>query len=190
MVAATFDIWDVCIWLVSSSCCICQSTVPSINSCCILMVTNPTITPFAIYVGQLSSFFFSTGLHLAALSSLPFWEHFRPSLQLLAITFNHQSHQNTPFLTQKSTTTRWSTASHLKSVITCLWDNIPLRAYQSCSIQNYSTRLTSRLTTPPQTKISISKCDSYYLSISIWSRAHHSFKSLLIQELCLPFVPP
>jgi hypothetical protein len=33
---------------------------------------NPTITPFAIHVGQLSSCFFSTGLHLAALPSLPF----------------------------------------------------------------------------------------------------------------------
>lgn len=27
------------------------------------------------------------------------------------------------------------------------------------------------------------------MSISMWSRAHHSSKSLLIQELCLPFVP-
>jgi hypothetical protein len=47
-------------------------TVPSINGCFILMTTNPIITPFAIHVGQLSSCFFSTGLHLAALPSLLF----------------------------------------------------------------------------------------------------------------------
>jgi len=68
--------------------------------------------------------------------------------------------------------------------------NIPLQAYQPCSVQNDSSSLTSRLTTPLQMEISISKCDSYYLSISIWSRAHHSSKSLLIQELRLPSVPP
>ena len=67
---------------------------------------------------------------------------------------------------------------------------IPLRAYQPCSVRNDSSSLTPRLTTPPQTEISISKCDSHYLSISIWSRAHHSSKSLLIQELRLPSVPP
>jgi hypothetical protein len=38
--------------------------------------------------------------------------------------------------------------------------------------------------------IGYSKCDSHYLSISIWSRAHHSSKSLLIQELRLSSVPP
>jgi len=43
-----------------------------VNGCCILMATNPTITPFAIHVGQLASCFFSTGLHPAALPSLPF----------------------------------------------------------------------------------------------------------------------
>jgi hypothetical protein len=53
-------------------CCICQWTVPSINGCCTLMATNPTITPFAIHVGQLSSCFFNTGLHVAVLPSLPF----------------------------------------------------------------------------------------------------------------------
>ena len=57
---------------------------------------------------------------------------------------------------------------------------IPLRAYQPCSVRNDSSSLTPRLTTPPQTEISISKCDSHYLSISIWSQAHHSSKSLLI----------
>jgi hypothetical protein len=50
--------------------------------------------------------------------------------------------------------------------------------------------LTSRLTTPPQTEISIFKCDNYYLSISIWSWAYHSSKSLLIPELRLPSIPP
>jgi hypothetical protein len=56
----------------SCNCCICQWTVSSINGCCTLMTTNPTITPFAIHVGQLSSCFFSTDLHLAAILSLPF----------------------------------------------------------------------------------------------------------------------
>jgi len=56
----------------SCSCCNSQWTVPSINGCCTLMATNPTITPFAIHVGQLSSCFFNTSLHLAALPSLPF----------------------------------------------------------------------------------------------------------------------
>jgi hypothetical protein len=46
-------------WLVLSICCTCNGN-------------NPTITPFAIHVGQLSSCFFSTGLHLAALPNLPF----------------------------------------------------------------------------------------------------------------------
>ena len=78
-------------------CCICQWTVSSINGCCTLMATNPTITPFAIHVGQLSSCFFNTGLHVAVLPSLPFWERLQSSLQVLATPFNHQSHQSTPF---------------------------------------------------------------------------------------------
>jgi len=68
-------------------CCICQWTVSSINGCFILMTTNPTITPFVIHVGQLSSCFFSTGLHLAALPSLVFWERLRPSLHGTCHTF-------------------------------------------------------------------------------------------------------
>jgi len=75
-------------WLVPTICCTCNGN-------------NPTITPFAIHVGQLSSCFFSTGLHLAALPSLPFRERLWPSLQVLAKPFNYQSHQSTPFLTQK-----------------------------------------------------------------------------------------
>jgi hypothetical protein len=51
-------------------------------------------------VGNLSSCFFITRFP-AALPSLPFWEHLWPSLQVLAKPFNHQSHQSTPFLTQK-----------------------------------------------------------------------------------------
>ena len=78
-----------------------QRWLPIVNGCCTLMATNLTITPFAIHVGQLSSCFFSTGLHLAALPSLPFWEHLWPSLQVLAKPFNHQSYQSTPFLIQK-----------------------------------------------------------------------------------------
>jgi hypothetical protein len=76
-------------WCSSScSCCICQWTVPSVNGYCTLMATNPTITPFAINVGQLSSCFFSTSLHPAALPSFPFWEHLRPSLHGTCHTFH------------------------------------------------------------------------------------------------------
>jgi len=67
--------------------------------------------------GQLSSCFFSTSLHPAALPSLPFWER--------------------------------------------LQHNIPLRAYQSCSIRNDFSNLTPRLTTPPQTNIP--KCDNHWV---------------------------
>jgi hypothetical protein len=54
---------------------------------CPLMANNPTITPFAIHVGQLSSCFFSIDLHLAALPSLPLWEHLQPSLHGTCHTF-------------------------------------------------------------------------------------------------------
>jgi len=40
-----------------------------------------------------------------------------------------------------------------------LQHNIPLRAYQPCSVRNDFSSLTSRLTTPPQTNIP--KCDSH-----------------------------
>jgi hypothetical protein len=75
-------------WLVPTICCTCNGN-------------NPTITPFAIHVGQLSSCFFSTGLHSAALPSLPFRERLWPSFQVLAKPFNHQSHPSTPLLTPK-----------------------------------------------------------------------------------------
>jgi len=42
-----------------------------------------------------------------------------------------------------------------------LQSNIPLRAYQSCSVRNDFSSLTPRLTTPPQTNIS--KCDSHWV---------------------------
>jgi len=109
---------------------------------------------------------------------------YSPYLSITRVTKAHL------FSHKRITTTRWSPTSHLKSVNACLWENIPLRAYQPCSVQNDSSSLTSRLTTPPRMEISFSKCDSHYLSISIGSRAHHSFKSLLIQELRLPSVPP
>jgi len=148
------------------------------------IMANPNNHPLWHLYGQLSSCFFSTNLYLAALPSLPFRERLWPSLQVLAKPFNHQSHQSTPFLTQKDHYNIWR-------VLTLVFGThcIPLRAYQPCSVRNDSSSLTPRLTTPPQTEISISKCDSHYVSISIWSRAHHSSKSLLIQELRLPSVP-
>jgi hypothetical protein len=43
----------------------------------------------------------------------------------------------------------------------CLWNNIPLQAYQPCLAQNDLSSLTSRLTTPPQ--MNISKCDIHWV---------------------------
>jgi len=129
-----------------------------VNGCCTLMATNPIITPFVIHVGQLASCFFSTGLHPATLPSLPFRERLWPSLQVLAKPFNHQSHQSTPFLTQKDHYNQM--ICHISSeecYRLSLGHNIPLRAYQPCSVRNDSSSLTPRLTTPPQTDISISK---------------------------------
>ena len=54
---------------------------------------------------------------------------------------------------QRLTSTRWFVTSHLKSVNAYLWENIPLRAYQPCSVWNDLSSLTPRLTTPPQTDI-------------------------------------
>jgi hypothetical protein len=65
------------------------------------------------------------------------------------------------FSHKRITTIRWSVTSHLKSVNACLWDNIPLQAYHPCSFWNDLSSLTSRLTTPLQTEIYISKCDSH-----------------------------
>jgi hypothetical protein len=65
------------------------------------LMANPNNHLLWHLYGQLSSCFFSTSLHPAALPSLLFWERLWPSLQVLAPPFNHQSYQSTPFLTQK-----------------------------------------------------------------------------------------
>ena len=91
------------------------------------------------------------------------------------------------FSHQRITTTRWSATSHLKSVNACLWTQH--------SPSSVSTMLGPEWFIKPHTKAyntpsnGYSKCDSHYMSISMWSRDHHSSKSLLIQELCLPSVP-
>ena len=61
----------------------------------------PNNHPLCHLCGQLSSCFFSTCLHSAALRSLPFRERLWPSFQVLAKPFNHQSHPSTPLLTPK-----------------------------------------------------------------------------------------
>jgi len=78
-------------------CCICQWTVSSINVCCTLMATNPTITPFAIHVGQLSSCFFSTGLHFAALPSLQIWKASLAKFTGICHTFQSSNSQKHTF---------------------------------------------------------------------------------------------
>jgi len=72
---------------------------------------------------------------------------YSPNLSITRVTKAHL------FSHKRITTTRWSATSHLKSVIACLWDNIPLRAYQPCSVRIDSSSLTPRHTTPPQTDI-------------------------------------
>ena len=104
-----------------SSCCNCQWLLSSIY--CTLMATNPTITPFAIYVGRLSSCFFSTGLHLAALPSLPFRERLWPSLHGTYHTFQSpESPKHTFSHTKGSLQPDGLPLQHLKSVNACLWD--------------------------------------------------------------------
>jgi hypothetical protein len=133
---------------------------------CTLMATILTITPFAIYVGNcpLASSVQASILQLfqAYHSESVFSQVYRylPHLSITRVTKTHL------FSHQRITTARWSATSHLKSVNARLWDNIPLRAYQPCSVRNDLSSLTPMLTTSPQTKISISKCDSHYLSIS------------------------
>ena len=64
---------------------------------------------------------------------------------------------------QRITSTRWSHTSHLKSVNAYLWEhNIPLRAYQPCSVRNDSPSLTPRLTAPPQTDIPSATVTEYF----------------------------
>jgi hypothetical protein len=158
--------------------------------CCHISDNIPTITPFAIYVGNCP---LASSAHACILqlfqdyySESIFGQVYRysPNLSITRVTKAHL------FSHKRITTTRWFVTSHLKSVNACLkTHNIPLWAYYPCSFRNDLSSLTSRLTTPPQMEISISECDSHYLSISMWSRAHYSFKSLLIPELRLPSVP-
>jgi len=72
---------------------------------------------------------------------------YMPHLSITRVTKTHL------FSQKRITTTRWSATSHLKSVNACLWDNIPLQAYQPCSVRNDSSSLTPRHTTPLQTDI-------------------------------------
>ncbi|KAJ6893668.1 hypothetical protein NC652_027659 [Populus alba x Populus x berolinensis] len=120
-------------FLLSSSCSCSQWWLPSSSTKaagqCLVGVGGsvksmaiPNNHPLCHLCGQLSSCFFSTSLHPAALPSLPFRERLRPSLQVLAKPFNHQSTKAHPCLHQRITSTRWSHTSHLKSVNACLWD--------------------------------------------------------------------
>ena len=108
---------------------------------------------------------------------------YSPNLSITRVTKAHL------FSYKRITTTRWSATSHLKSVNACLWDTLH-------SPSSVSTMLGPEWFIKPHTKAyntpsnGYSKCDNHYLSISIWSRAHHSSKSLFIQELRLPSVPP
>ena len=141
-------------WLVPTICCTCNGN-------------NPTITPFAIHVGQLSSCFFSTGLHLAALFQAYHSEsifgqvsRYLPNLSITRVTKAHL------FSHKRITTTRWSATSHLKSVNACLWDT-------QHSPSSVSTMLGPEWFIKPYTKAyntpsnGYSKCDNHYLSISI-----------------------
>ena len=117
-------------------------------------LTNLTITPFDIYMGNcpLASSAQSCILQLfqAYHSESICGQVYRysPNLSITRVTKAHL------FSHKRITTTRWSATSHLKSVNARLWDNIPLRAYQPCSVRNDLSSLTSRLTTPPQTEYS------------------------------------
>ena len=84
--------------------CNCQVLVLQIvnGCCCTLNGNTPNNHPLWYLYGQLSSCFFSTILHFAALPSLPFRERLWPSLQVLAKPFNHQSYPSTPLLTPKA----------------------------------------------------------------------------------------
>jgi len=171
--AAPLVLWSIMVATVSSlfnnggcqpltfqkGCCICQWTVPSINGCCTLMATNSTITPFVINVGNcpLASSAHACILQLfQAYHSESAFGQVSRYLPNLSITRVIQA----PLCSlQRITSTRWFVTSHLKSVNTCLWNNIPLQAYQPCLARNDLSSLTPRLTTPPQTDIS--KCDSH-----------------------------
>ena len=125
-----------------------------------------TITPFAIYLGNCPLDFLAPACILQLFQAYHSESvcgqvyRYSPNLSFTRVAKAH------PCLHQRITSTRWSHMSHLKSVNACLWEhNIPLRAYQPCSVRNDSSSLTPRLTTPPQTEIS--KCGNHYPSISI-----------------------
>ena len=123
---------------------------------------------FTKYLAAPPSICNSTSLHFAARPSLPFQKRLWPSLQVLATPFSHQSYPSNPLLTPKDHFNQM--VCHILSeeyYHLSLEHNIPLRAYQSCSVRNDLSSLTPRLTAPPQTEIYISKCDNHYLSISI-----------------------
>jgi len=119
----------------------------------------PTITSFDIYVGN---YHFASSAHACILqlfqayhSESVFGQVYRylPNLSITRVT-------QAPLCSlQRITSTKWFVTSHLKSVNACLWNNIPLQAYQPCLARNDLSSLTPRLTTPPQTNIS--KCDSH-----------------------------
>jgi hypothetical protein len=150
----------------------CQWMVQSIDDCCTLMATILTITPFVIYMGQLSSCFFSTCLHSTALPSLPFRERLWQSLLVLAKPFNHQSHSKGSLQPDDLPYLIWRVLTLVSET-----HNIPLWAYQPCSIRNNLSSLTPRLTTPPQTDIP--KCDSHWVfqydhELTTFSRVYSS----------------
>ena len=151
----------------------------SMLGCCTLNGNTPNNHPLWHLYGQLSFCFFSTILHPAALPSLPFRERFRPSLQVLAKPFNHQSHQ-------RITSTRWFHTSHLKSVNACLWEHSPSSVSIMLGPEWFIKPYIKAYNTPSNWYSQVRQS----LSILMWSRAHHSSKSLLIQELRLPSVPP
>ena len=128
----------------------------------------PTITLFDIYMGNCP---FASSAQACILQLFQAYHsesvcgqvyRYSPNLSITRVTKAHL------FSHKRITATRWSATSHLKSVNACLWENnIPLRAYEPCSVWNDLSSLTPRLTTPPQTEISISKYDSHYPSILI-----------------------
>ena len=119
----------------------------------------PTITPFVIYIGNCPLAFLA---HVCILQLFQAYYsesfcgqvyRYSPNLSITRFT------QATLCSLQRITSTRWFVTSYLKSVNACLQNNIPLRAYQSCSVRNDFSSLTPRLTTPPQ--MNIPKCDSH-----------------------------
>ena len=77
-------------------------------------------------------------------------------------TFQSPESSKHPFAHSKGSLQPDDLPHHIWRVFNaCLWNNIPLQAYQPCLARNDLSSLTSRLTTPPQTDIS--KCDSHWV---------------------------